>query len=58
MVLVILTVVCGVALVSLAIHGEIRERQREVQRAVWPWARAYYALRDGRDENDDLPEVR
>lgn len=53
MVFVLLTVACGSALAALAIRGEIRERRREVQRAVWPWARAYYALRDEHDEGDE-----
>lgn len=47
---ILLCLVCSVTVVTLAIRGEVRERQREIRHAVWPWARAYYALRDGRDE--------
>jgi hypothetical protein len=46
-----LALVCGGGVLVLAVRGEIRERQREIRRAVWPWARAYYALRDGLDDD-------
>lgn len=50
----ILCVVCSAALLTIAICSEGCEHQREIRRAVWPWARDYYVLRDGRD--DELPQ--
>lgn len=47
---VLATLIIGIAVVTMALRGAARERQHEIRRAVWPWARAYYALRDGEDD--------
>lgn len=50
---VLATLIIGVVVVTMALRGAARDRQREIRRAVWPWARAYYALRD--DEDNEGP---
>lgn len=44
------------ALVLIGVRQQIREIDRILKRAAWPWAEAYYRLRDERDNEGELPQ--
>lgn len=55
-VLLFVSFVVAPALVYIGVRREIRKIDRILQRAAWPWAEAYYRLRDERDADGDLPK--
>jgi hypothetical protein len=50
----ILTLVVAPVLVGIGVRQQIRETQRTIDRAIWPWAQAYMDLRDERDQDGEL----
>ncbi len=42
-------------LIALAVRKEVRGMRQDINRAIWPWAKAYYELRDELDADGDLP---
>lgn len=52
--LTLIALVCAAAILVLSTRGAVRTYQRDMRHAAWPWARAYYALRDGDDTEEQL----